>query len=69
MDRPNCTDYSEGNFTLTHLGTGFPELFPAPTLLQWESQLFTDYDNDIIWQTFWPQLSVTSASFRVFHIK
>lgn len=43
---------------LTRLGTGFPELFPAPTLLQWESQLFTDYDSDITWQTFWPKLNV-----------
>lgn len=57
MDRPNRTDCSEGNFALMCLGTGFPEPTPAPSLPQWESQLFTDYD-DISWQTFWPKLNV-----------
>ena len=31
---------------------------PCPAVHQWESQLFTDYDKDITWQTFWPKLNV-----------
>lgn len=58
MDRPNHTDYSEGNFALACLGTGFPELIPAPTFPQWENQLFTDHNSDITWQTFWPKLNM-----------
>lgn len=35
---------------------------PCPSVPQWESQLFTDYNEDITWQTFWPQVNVWHQS-------